>query len=84
MLLIDEPCSALGPAASTRVEELIGELRATHAIVIITHSMQQAVRVSQRVAYFYLGGLLETGDTAEVMLHPHDRRFADYLAGRFG
>jgi phosphate transport system ATP-binding protein len=84
VLLMDEPCSALGPGASAKVEELIDELRADHAIVIVTHSMQQAARVSQRVAYFYMGELLETGDTAAVMLHPHDRRCADYLAGRFG
>ena len=84
VLLMDEPCSALGPSASAKVEELIDELRAYHAIVIVTHSMQQAARVSQRVAYFHLGELLETGDTMEVMLRPLNRRCADYLAGRFG
>ena len=84
VLLMDEPCSALGPAANARVEELIGKLRTDHAIVIVTHSMQQAARVSQRVAYFHLGEILETGDTAEVMLNPQTRRCADYVAGRFG
>jgi phosphate transport system ATP-binding protein len=84
VLLMDEPCSALGPGASAKVEELIGKLRADHAIVIVTHSMQQAARVSQRVAYFHLGEILETGDTAEVMLNPQTRRCADYVSGRFG
>lgn len=84
VLLMDEPCSALGPGASAKVEELIDQLRASHAIVIVTHSMQQAARVSQRVAYFHLGELLETGDTMEVMLRARNRRCADYLAGRFG
>ena len=81
---MDEPCSALGPGASAKVEELIDELRADHAIVIVTHSMQQAARASQRVAYFYLGKRLETGDTTEVMLRPRNRRCADYLTGRCG
>lgn len=84
MLLMDEPCSALGPAASAKVEELIAKLRADHAIVIVTHSMQQAARVSQRVAYFHLGEILETGDTAALMLTPQTRRCGDYVAGRFG
>ena len=73
-----------GPGASAKVEELIDELRADHAIVIVTHSMQQAARASQRVAYFYLGKRLETGDTTEVMLRPRNRRCADYLTGRCG
>lgn len=84
VLLMDEPCSALGPGASAKVEELIAQLRVDHAIVIVTHSMQQAARVSQRVAYFYLGEILETGDTTDVMLHPRTQRCADYVAGRFG
>jgi phosphate transport system ATP-binding protein len=84
LILMDEPCSALDPNATARVEELIDELRKSHAIVIITHNMQQASRVSQRVAYFHLGELIETGDTEEVMLRPQTRKCSDYITGRFG
>ena len=84
VLLMDEPCSALDPNATARVEELIDELRKNHAIVIVTHNMQQASRVSQRVAYFHLGELIETGDTEEVMLRPKTRMCSDYVTGRFG
>ena len=84
VILMDEPCSALDPSATARIEELIDELRKSHAIVIITHNMQQASRVSQRVAYFHLGELIETGDTEEVMLRPKTRKCSDYITGRFG
>ena len=81
---MDEPCSALDPKATARVEELIDELRKSHAIVAATHNMQQASRVSQRVAYFHLGELIETGDTEEVMLRPKTRMCSDFVTGRFG
>jgi phosphate transport system ATP-binding protein len=84
IILMDEPCSALDPNATARVEELIDKLRTSHAIVIVTHNMQQAARVSQRVAYFHLGELLESGDTEEVMLRPKTRKCSDYVTGRFG
>lgn len=84
VILMDEPCSALDPNATARVEELIDELRKDHAIVIVTHNMQQASRVSQRVAYFHLGELVETGDTEEVMLRPKTKKCSDYITGRFG
>jgi phosphate transport system ATP-binding protein len=84
VILMDEPCSALDPMATAKVEELIDELRTTHAIVIVTHNMQQAARVSQRVAYFHLGELIEQGDTEEVMLQPRTQKCNDYITGRFG
>jgi phosphate transport system ATP-binding protein len=84
VILMDEPCSALDPKATARVEELIDELRKNHAIVIVTHNMHQASRVSQRVAYFHLGELIEAGDTEEVMLRPKTRMCSDYVTGRFG
>ncbi|MGF1457024.1 MAG: phosphate ABC transporter ATP-binding protein PstB [Alphaproteobacteria bacterium] len=84
VILMDEPASALDPIATARIEELIGELREKYCIVIVTHSMQQAARVSQRTAYFYLGELAEVGDTADVFTNPKDTRARDYIAGRFG
>ena len=84
VILMDEPCSALDPGATAKVEELIDELRDRHAIVIVTHNMQQAARVSQRVAYFHLGELIEQGDTEEIMLRPRTQRCSDYITGRFG
>jgi phosphate transport system ATP-binding protein len=84
IILMDEPCSALDPNATSRVEDLIGELRKSHAIVIVTHNMQQAARVSQRVAYFHLGEMLECGDTEEVMSRPKTQKCHDYITGRFG
>jgi phosphate transport system ATP-binding protein len=84
VILMDEPCSALDPGATAKVEELIDELRATHTIVIVTHNMQQAARVSQRVAFFHLGELIEQGDTEEVMLRPRTRKCSDYITGRTG
>jgi phosphate transport system ATP-binding protein len=84
VILMDEPCSALDPIASARIEDLIDELRATYAIVIVTHSMQQAARVSQRTAYFHLGDLIEVGETDRVFTNPRHRLTEDYITGRFG
>lgn len=84
VILMDEPCSALDPIATARIEELIDELRANFTIVIVTHSMQQAARVSQRTAFFHLGTLVETGPTDEIFTNPKDRRTQDYITGRFG
>lgn len=84
VLLMDEPCSALDPIATARVEELIDELRENYAIVIVTHSMQQAARVSQRTAFFHLGVMVEHGDTPKIFTNPEDERTQDYITGRFG
>jgi phosphate transport system ATP-binding protein len=84
VILMDEPCSALDPVATARIEDLIDELRQSYAIVIVTHSMQQAARVSQRTAYFHLGGLIEVGDTDRVFTNPRHRLTEDYITGRFG
>jgi len=84
VILMDEPCSALDPIATARIEDLIDELREQYAIVIVTHSMQQAARVSQRTAYFHLGELIEVGDTDRVFTNPRNRLTEDYITGRFG
>ena len=84
VILMDEPCSALDPIATARVEELIEELRSEYTIVIVTHSMQQAARVSQRTAYFHLGKLIEVGDTARIFTKPSHKLTDDYISGRFG
>jgi phosphate transport system ATP-binding protein len=84
VLLMDEPCSALDPVATARVEELIDELRQDYAIVIVTHSMQQAARVSQRTAFFHLGVMVEQGETPKIFTNPDDKRTQDYITGRFG
>jgi phosphate transport system ATP-binding protein len=84
VILMDEPCSALDPIATARIEELIDELRRNFCIVIVTHSMQQAARVSQLTAFFHLGTLVEFGDTDEVFTAPRDKRTQDYITGRFG
>jgi phosphate transport system ATP-binding protein len=84
VLLMDEPCSALDPIATARVEELIDELRQNYAIVIVTHSMQQAARVSQRTAFFHLGVMVEQGETPKIFTNPDDKRTQDYITGRFG
>ena len=84
VILMDEPCSALDPIATARIEELIDELRQNYAIVIVTHSMQQAARVSQRTAFFHLGDLVEEGATDEIFTNPKDKRTQDYITGRFG
>ena len=84
VILMDEPCSALDPIATARIEELIDELRQNYCIIIVTHSMQQAARVSQRTAFFHLGKLVEEGATAEIFTNPTDKRTQDYITGRFG
>lgn len=84
VILMDEPCSALDPIATAKVEELIHELRANFTIVIVTHSMQQAARVSQRTAMFHLGNLVEENDTDKMFTNPDDQRTQDYIMGRFG
>jgi len=84
IILMDEPCSALDPIATARVEELIDELRQNYTIMIVTHSMQQAARVSQRTAFFHLGMLVEEGDTSQIFTNPRDERTQDYITGRFG
>jgi phosphate transport system ATP-binding protein len=83
-MLMDEPCSALDPIATAKIEELIDELRANYTIIIVTHSMQQAARVSQQTAFFHLGNLVETGATDEIFTNPKDKRTLDYITGRFG
>jgi phosphate transport system ATP-binding protein len=84
VILMDEPCSALDPIATAKVEELIDELRASFCIIIVTHSMQQAARVSQRTAFFHLGVLVEEGRTNDIFTNPKERRTQDYITGRFG
>ena len=84
VILMDEPCSALDPIATARIEDLIDELRQNYAIVIVTHSMQQAARVSQRTAYFHLGRLIEVGDTDDIFTNPRHKLTEDYITGRFG
>ncbi len=84
VILMDEPCSALDPIATAKIEELIDELRANYTIAIVTHSMQQAARVSQRTAYFHLGDLIEVGETDQIFTNPGHRLTEDYITGRFG
>ncbi len=84
VLLMDEPCSALDPIATAQVEDLIHELRENFAVVIVTHSMQQAARVSQKTAFFHLGVLPEYDDTEKIFSNPSDKRTQDYITGRFG
>ncbi|WP_221889460.1 MULTISPECIES: phosphate ABC transporter ATP-binding protein PstB [Sphingomonadaceae] len=84
VILMDEPCSALDPIATARIEELIDELKDTYAIVIVTHSMQQAARVSQRTAFFHLGNLVEYGDTSQIFTTPREEKTKDYITGRYG
>jgi phosphate transport system ATP-binding protein len=84
IILMDEPCSALDPIATAKVEELMDELREHYSIAIVTHSMQQAARVSQRTAYFHLGDLIEVGDTDQIFTNPRHALTEDYITGRFG
>ena len=84
VLLMDEPCSALDPIATAQVEELIDELRQSYSLVIVTHSMQQAARVSQRTAFFHLGNLVEFGDTSQIFTNPQVSRTESYITGRIG
>ncbi len=84
VILMDEPCSALDPIATAKIEELIDELKKNFCIIIVTHSMQQAARVSQRTAFFHLGVLVEEGATNDIFTNPKDQRTQDYITGRFG
>ncbi|MCU0833423.1 MAG: phosphate ABC transporter ATP-binding protein PstB [Chromatiaceae bacterium] len=84
VILMDEPCSALDPIATAKIEELIDELRENYSIAIVTHSMQQAARVSQRTAYFHLGDLVEVGETDQIFTNPQHKLTEDYITGRFG
>ncbi len=84
VILMDEPCSALDPIATAKIEELIHELRGKYAIIIVTHNMQQAARVSQRTAFFHLGTLVEFGETSNIFTNPQETRTQDYITGRYG
>ncbi|MBI3609202.1 MAG: phosphate ABC transporter ATP-binding protein [Nitrospirae bacterium] len=84
VLLLDEPCSALDPIATARIEELLLELKKSYTIVIVTHNMQQAARVSDVTGFFLLGELIEVGETKQIFTNPKDRRTEDYITGRFG
>ena len=84
VILFDEPCSALDPISTAKIEELIDELKEDHTIVIVTHNMQQAARVSDFTAFMYLGELIELGSTSRMFTSPGDRRTQDYITGRFG
>lgn len=84
VILMDEPCSALDPIATAKIEELIHEIRGKYAIVIVTHNMQQAARVSQRTAFFHLGSLVEYGVTSDIFTNPTEERTRDYITGRYG
>jgi len=84
VILMDEPCSALDPIATARIEELIDDLRGRYAIVIVTHNMQQAARVSQKTAFFHMGSLVEYDDTSAIFTNPREPRTKDYITGRYG
>jgi len=84
IILMDEPCSALDPIATAKVEELIEELKENYSIIIVTHSMQQAARISQKTAFFHLGEVVEVGDTEQIFTSPSDERTQGYITGRFG
>jgi phosphate transport system ATP-binding protein len=84
VLLMDEPASALDPIATAKVEDLVAELRDELTIVIVTHNMQQAARVSQRTGFFYMGRLVEVGETTQIFTRPRERETEDYITGRFG
>jgi phosphate transport system ATP-binding protein len=84
VILFDEPCSALDPISTAKIEELIQELSENYTIAIVTHNMQQAARVSDKTAFMYLGELIEFGDTSKLFTSPADRRTQDYITGRFG
>ena len=84
VLLMDEPTSALDPGSTMKVEELMSELKKNYTVVIVTHNMQQAARISDRTAFFLLGELVEVGPTAQIFSAPQDKRTEDYISGRFG
>jgi phosphate transport system ATP-binding protein len=82
--LLDEPCSALDPIATAKIEELLLDLKKTYSVLIVTHNMQQAARVSDYTGFFLLGELVEFGETGRIFTNPKDRRTEDYITGRFG
>ena len=84
VLLLDEPCSALDPISTARIEDLINELKKDYTVVIVTHSMQQAARVSDYTAFMYLGELIEFGSTQKIFMRPEKKATEDYITGRFG
>lgn len=84
IILMDEPCSALDPIATARIEELIDDLKSNYTIVIVTHSMQQAARVSQKTSFFHMGHIVESGDTSEIFTKPKHQQTQDYITGRYG
>ena len=84
VILMDEPCSALDPIATAKIEELIHELKLQYTIVTVTHNMQQAGRISDYTAFFYLGRLIEFGSTAKIFTNPSEKQTEDYITGRFG
>ena len=84
VILMDEPCSALDPIATGKIEELIYSLKETYTVVIVTHNMQQAARVSDQCGFFLMGELVEFGDTKTIFTTPRDKRTEDYITGRFG
>ena len=81
---MDEPTSALDPGSTMKVEELMSELKKNYTVVIVTHNMQQAARVSDNTAFFYMGQMVEFGDTKQIFSYPQDKRTEDYITGRFG
>jgi len=84
IILMDEPCSALDPISTLKIEELIDELKQKYTIIIVTHNMQQAARVSDVTAFFYLGELIEAGQTSKIFTNPEKKQTEDYITGRFG
>ncbi len=84
VILLDEPCSALDPISTLKIEELIHELKKDYTIIIVTHNMQQAARVSDRTAFMYLGKMIEYGDTNQIFTNPAEKRTEDYITGRYG
>ena len=84
VILMDEPASALDPIATSKIEDLIGELKKQYTVIIVTHSMQQAARISDFTSFFLLGELLEVGTTSDIFTHPKDKRTEDYITGRYG
>ena len=84
VILMDEPCSSLDPIATAKIEELIEELKQKYTIIIVTHSMQQAARISQRTAFFHMGDLVEVGETDDIFIKPKEKQTQDYITGRFG
>ena len=84
VLLMDEPTSALDPASTIRIEELMSELKKQYTVVIVTHNMQQAARISDKCAFFLVGELIEMGEASQIFGHPQDKRTEDYISGRFG